>query len=1347
MNQPFELENLTAELQGQIEDTCEEFEASWQQGQTPSLEQTLADFTSPSRELLLNELILIERYYRLRESGKLVSEQELLQDHPELADELSRLFAKSHATRTRIGGDSDQGLADSSGFQLGPVSKLHFDVFPAQFGRYQILSRLGAGGMGSVYLARDTQLERKVALKLPQIDRHADAQFISRFYREAKAAANLNHPNLCSVYDVDEIESVHYITMEFIEGKSLAEELLAGRRYTQRETVLLIQQLANALNLAHQQGIVHRDLKPANIMIRQDGTPIITDFGLALMSQTEEMTQITQHGQIMGSPSYMSPEQVDGDLEKIGPPSDIYSLGVMLYELLSGQRPFQGSTASILSQIMTANPKPIRQIEKDIDPQLDQICRKMMAREKEKRYSSFQQVEQDLANWLEKHQAAEHWKQASLWKRLFYPGWKQLTAISLTALLLLGFTLFKPTATQGTLHVTLNDERASVLLDGKPLDLETGSWSGLQNSGPHELSLQIGAQRLPFGELTTLKTEESEQRVLASVNGIHIKNGRFELAPAAKKSAEIKLHWLPLTPLAKTNETASPSANQTIPPSQDPTEFLSFTTEREITEWLIQQGCIVRFNMAHDFKYDVKDINELPAEPFRLKYVSFRESPDARLTDLSRLSQLMTLEALSLKTAAVTGSALKGLRFNQAFERLRIIHTPLKVSDLQVIQGLEFIDTLELSGSQIDDHFEFLKQMPNLRALEITSISPAALQELSQSPLLHQTKLRFLRLRSVGQFDDKVISQLQTARPGMTITSDGSGNKETYLGLPVAKRAADALIKQGCILKGEEPGRGKQNYTHDNFPSEQIPFGLSEVILPPDLKLTPEIIDHLACLPRYFTFRARKIKNADLLAELPSLRLCSGVHLIDSDLTDPAFKKLVQQDPDGFFHVRGTRVSKELAEKLDREHPYLAFYSNTRRGLRWMEVLFEERKRAKKIQPEIPEQQNSPSTDEIQLAFERETAEWVLELGGKVNLKKPQGFDKMVARVDQLPEEPIRILEIAFDQSSEKIKLPSLAHLSRLRSLHSLNISNCGLQFGALKGLEFGDLTTHFHMARTPAKATHLSAEVKGLEHLDTFGISAAQVNDHFGFLDLMPRLRDLHLWNPRTSQLKDLADSSGFKQANLRFLNLYSDGQTFDSDAIRDLQLKKPGMSIIFNDNTGHRRYLGNPVAHEAAMKLLDRGCIFKLPSPGQFDREYSKTRPPSPSELIRFNRLELPPDLEITTEIVEEISQLPSFHGIKAKGAKNADLLMAIPVLALCSGLQLDDSDLTDQGLETYFQNHPDGFLNARGSRVTKEGGEQVHLKYPLAAFYTSKAQAKRWLEELAKQKPRSPASSQRK
>ncbi|MCA9005501.1 MAG: hypothetical protein KDA70_09540, partial [Planctomycetaceae bacterium] len=522
-----------------------------------------------------------------------------------------------------------------------------------------------------------------------------------------------------------------------------------------------------------------------------------------------------------------------------------------------------------------------------------------------------------------------------------------------------------------------------------------------------------------------------------------------------------------------------------------------------------------------------------------------------------------------------------------------------------------------------------------------------------------------------------------------------------------------------------------------------VPFRTIGIKLPPELALTPQILADLTQLPAYYGLVGDRVKNADLLADVPVLKRCAGIHLMDSDLTDQGFEALARTSPYCYFHIKGTLVSSEMQQRIDREFPLIAFHGNSRNGQFWLkdQVPFPDPGSALST-AQAPS--SAKLTDEEQIAFERETAEWVLELGARVVVKTANKDDIWVSQIDQLPEEPFRILQIPFDQSSQKIRLPSLSRLSRLISLHSLTISNCGLHPGALKGLEFGNGMIHFRMSHSLAKATHLSNEIKGLENLDTFEISTAQVNDHFQFLDLMPRLRDLRLWNPNTQQLEDLADSSGFKQGNLRFLNLYANGRTFDSDAIRALQAEKPGMSIIVNDNKGHNRYLGTPVAREAAIKLLELGITIVASGPNQSEILFNKSNTPSETELFKPLEIILPNNLEITPEIAEMFSRLPPFPRLDSKGLKNADLLTAVPVMALCSGVRLPDSDLTDKGFESFYQSNPEVYLNLRGTPVTDEKAIHVDQNYPFAVFHSSSHHGISWLKLRAKNKPQPPRTS---
>jgi serine/threonine protein kinase len=269
---------------------------------------------------------------------------------------------------------------------------------PVPFGRYQLRKLLGQGGMGAVYLAHDTQLDRPVALKIPLFSADEGTQVLARFYREARAAATILHANVCPVYDVGEVDSVPYLTMAYIEGKSLA-EWLRSKPLTPRQSAFLVRKLALALQEAHKKGVIHRDLKPANIMIDKRGEPMIMDFGLARRNSSSD-ARLTQQGTVMGTPAYMPPEQVGGKSEAMGPACDIYSLGVILYELLAGRLPFRGDSMAMLSQVLLDEPPKPSQFRPDLDPGLESICLKAMAKKVEGRYASMTEFAATLQDYL-----------------------------------------------------------------------------------------------------------------------------------------------------------------------------------------------------------------------------------------------------------------------------------------------------------------------------------------------------------------------------------------------------------------------------------------------------------------------------------------------------------------------------------------------------------------------------------------------------------------------------------------------------------------------------------------------------------------------------------------------------------------------------------------------------------------------------------------------------------------------------------------------------------------------------------------------------------------------------------
>jgi serine/threonine protein kinase len=287
-----------------------------------------------------------------------------------------------------------------------PPAAARLSGIPEQFGRYRILKTLGKGGMGTVYLAHDKHLDRKVALKVPTFSSEEDPTILERFYREARAAASLLHQNLCPLYDVGEVNGTPYLTMGYIEGKPLSEVLKHGTPPTPRQAAVLVRKIALALEEAHRANVIHRDLKPANIMMNMRGEPVVMDFGLARRTVAHE-ARMTQAGRAMGTPAYMSPEQACGDVNRMGPPSDIFSLGSILYELLAGEVPFKGSSLIVLAQVVTDEPMSIRGLRPEVDSRLEAICNKAMAKEISRRYASMAEFAEALERYLRQDSRAQ----------------------------------------------------------------------------------------------------------------------------------------------------------------------------------------------------------------------------------------------------------------------------------------------------------------------------------------------------------------------------------------------------------------------------------------------------------------------------------------------------------------------------------------------------------------------------------------------------------------------------------------------------------------------------------------------------------------------------------------------------------------------------------------------------------------------------------------------------------------------------------------------------------------------------------------------------------------------------
>ena len=391
----------------------------WKRGDRRPVDQYLVEHS----ELQSNERLLVDLIYSefcLREElGENPEAKEYLERFPQFVGELRSQFEfhkEIDADHRRLVAASSQNDVPGSlefqpkqtqthvdrtgsrdvGGSFAPGDQLAKGM--GRFGDYEILSEISRGGMGVVYRAWQTSLKRDVAIKVILAGRLASEHDVKRFCAEAEAAATLDHPNIVRIHQVGQCEGRHFYSMALVDGPSLAEKLDQGA-WAPRDAALLVQRIAEAVQYAHARGVIHRDLKPQNVLLTKDGQPHVTDFGLA--KRLEGSSDLTSSGEILGTPSYMPPEQALGKTREIGPLSDVYSLGAILYTLLTAHPPFSGGDPiSVLRKVVDTQAGSPRELNPRVDPDLETITLKCLQKDPNHRYSSAGELADDLGRYL-----------------------------------------------------------------------------------------------------------------------------------------------------------------------------------------------------------------------------------------------------------------------------------------------------------------------------------------------------------------------------------------------------------------------------------------------------------------------------------------------------------------------------------------------------------------------------------------------------------------------------------------------------------------------------------------------------------------------------------------------------------------------------------------------------------------------------------------------------------------------------------------------------------------------------------------------------------------------------------
>ena len=326
-----------------------------------------------------------------------------LERFPEFREELQQQFdVEGCLGESKARNSRDTTLLQCSAARQGAGAQPHEQPQGERqsrtFGDYDLLDVIATGGMGVVYKARQRRLNRLVALKMIRSGQFAEPEQVERFYTEAQAAANLQHPHIVAIHEVGEQAGQHFYSMDFVEGETLA-EMIREHSLPPQRAAKYVKTIAATMQYAHDHGVLHRDLKPANVLVNEADEPLIADFGLA--KQLDDQSHLTIEGRVMGTPSYMPPEQASGHIQDVGPTSDVYSIGAVLYELLTGRPPFQTANRfDTIQQVLRVEPVSPRLLNPSVPRDLETICLKCLQKDRARRYPTARELADDLDRFL-----------------------------------------------------------------------------------------------------------------------------------------------------------------------------------------------------------------------------------------------------------------------------------------------------------------------------------------------------------------------------------------------------------------------------------------------------------------------------------------------------------------------------------------------------------------------------------------------------------------------------------------------------------------------------------------------------------------------------------------------------------------------------------------------------------------------------------------------------------------------------------------------------------------------------------------------------------------------------------
>jgi len=768
-----------------INQVCDAFEDQWRGGARPEIGPNLDGWQGDHRRQLFIYLLELEVDYR-RQAGEQPTAEDYEAAFPRYKVEIANVLNRTSEENAAAGQGTQQlpdGAQNADTVVHAPARRSKIDL-PREFGNYRIERKLGEGGMGAVFLAHDTKLDRQVAIKAPFLNGD-DQAAITRFKRETRLLAALRHPNICPVYEAGEVDGQHFMAMAYIDGRSLGEYLGDGKPLPPGAVAAVMFKLAGAIEDAHNAGIVHRDLKPANIMIDGRNEPLVMDFGLA-RSHAEHATQLTAPGSLVGSPAFMSPEQVEGDPEQIGPPADIYALGVVMYQMLTGRLPFKAPFAKLLVLILTEEPQKPREINPEIHPALEGICLRAMAKDPANRMTAA-----DLKEALRAH--------------IQNPTQKDTA----------GLTDTRQPASTTTVSTTVSSTAGASAITRELFDQLEGRLQRrgrirfFRNSVLALLLLILagvaGCAAWLWTDAGSVIVKSGDPSVVVTVtrNGHLVDEFRTGDRPASNA-------------YYSGNFTVAVKDPQLTGCSIEQPDFALQRGQLMIVE--VQppvERRVAIFVVTHQGRVSIQTVDEdkivaalsgLPAGRFTMNRIDLQhgsgdkltqavdliarlpQSPDIWLTggrsaadnnSLTQLSRLKTLQGLHVKSGKVTAAGLKQLAALPQLRRAAFEDTPLDNSALQALAGAATLNTLSFDGCGISsDGLQQLQQLPALKSLSIArnQLTAEGVAALAGFPALEE-----LSLPGKAELTEEEVVSIAAIKNLRSLNLKGSGVQDPQL--------------------------------------------------------------------------------------------------------------------------------------------------------------------------------------------------------------------------------------------------------------------------------------------------------------------------------------------------------------------------------------------------------------------------------------------------------------------------------------------------------------------------------------------------------------------------------------